>query len=123
MEKISQTISSGMICNDKTIEGPEDFIFVSSGGTAINTTVYLGALFISSDGLASGINAFFGGRIKVQAGGTAYKIVENGGNVIVEDGAVVTFVPHSFSSALVSGIGWGGHLAFRHDSKQHHSKI
>ena len=109
MAMTSQTISSGMICIDKTI-GYEDAIIVNSGGTAINTTVNLGLLKISSGGLASNANAFFGGWINVLAGGTAYRIVENGGNVIVEDGAVVTFVPNSFSSALVSGIGWEASL-------------
>ena len=88
MAMTSQTISSGMICIDKTI-GYEDAIIVNSGGTAINTTVNLGLLKISSGGLASNANAFFGGWINVLAGGTAYRIVENGGNVIVEDGAVV----------------------------------
>ena len=57
---------------------------VSSGGTAYETSVGKNCLMV------------------VSSGGTAHQLAENGGNVIIEDGADVTFVPNTFSDIVLN---------------------
>ena len=76
-------VFSGGTALETTVKGEERHstakMYVSSGGVAINTTVGPNSLFC------------------VSSGGTATAITEDGGWVIVQEGAVVTFAPHVFS--------------------------
>ena len=82
----SINVSSGGTASNTTIKGVERqntaTMYVSAGGVAVNTTV--------------GTNSLF----SVYPGGTATNITEDGGMVIVQNGAKVTFAPHVFSGRV-----------------------
>jgi len=91
------SLHSGTTATDTAID-PGGKIFVYSGGSAIRTTVNTyGGLYVCSGGSANKTTVNFGAQFFVSKGGTATQITENGGDVYVEDGATVTFVPNAFS--------------------------
>lgn len=106
---VSATIHSGTIADGTTIS--EALLYVSSGGRIENTTVLRGgaldvrscgtmhdtvissggSVFVRSGGIAKSIAVLRGGTLTVYSGGTATEIMENGGNVRINDGAVASF--------------------------------
>ena len=75
-------INSG-VTSDGIILDENNHMTVLSGGTANNTMV-------SS-----------GGSLVVSSGGTATNIIEDGGMVYIGEGAIVTFVPNTFSGLVL----------------------
>jgi len=75
---------------------------IHSGTTAVNTTVATaGRLHVFSGGTADRTTVNSRGTLFVSSGGTAMEIMENGGFVLVEDGADVTFVTHTINDLLL----------------------
>ena len=79
------TVHSGTTAYGTILSSFDADMIVHSGGSAFRTTVGQNCrLFISNDGIAN-------------------DIIENGGNVIIEDGAIVSFASNSFSEFEFSG--------------------
>ncbi len=92
---IGTTLDGGRILGDAFASGT---LHVSEGGEADDTEVSSGGiLFISSGGTANGAAVNSEASMFISSGGTAYGILENGGYVLVEDGADVTFLPNILS--------------------------
>ena len=113
---MSYYVSSGQVSTGISLN--DDSMYVCSGGTASDTTVYsFGWMYVSSGGTANSVNAY--GRLNVSSGGTANEttvnsrgclVVRSGGtalnviwtpcvgDVYIEDGATATFVS-SYSGA------------------------
>ncbi len=111
-----------------------DYMYISSGGTAIGTTIntsgYLevesggtaidtiindresGGLFITPGGVANGATVNYGGYMRILPDGKAKNVVENGGYVYVDEelekgNQNVTFKKNSFSGVVLSGYDTG----------------
>jgi len=119
-------VSNGGVVNNTIIKssynGDGGCLIVSSGGTANSTTfIDRGKLEVKSGGTATGTFFNSGGQIKaengalldnttigigvkfvISSGVTATNIVENGGYVEVQDGAVVSFVSNTFNGLIIS---------------------
>ena len=94
-------VSSCGTATDTMLNG--GWMFVSSGGTATGTTVNSGAsMHISSGGTATGATVNSGGYMRFYSGSTATDVMENGGYVYVADGAVVNFVANVINDITVS---------------------
>jgi len=88
--------STGLILN-------KDSMFVSSGGTANNTTVNSGGSFhILKGGVGSDTTVNSGGTLTVFRYGAAYGIVENGGFVDLRKDVEATFAANAFSGLVLS---------------------
>ena len=105
----SASIHSGTIVDGATVS--EALLHISSGGTAKNTMIFSGgeldvcsdgtmhetvissggSVIVRSGGIAKSIAVFCGGELIVYSGGTASEIIENGGYVRINDGAVASF--------------------------------
>ncbi|MBR6240904.1 MAG: hypothetical protein IKQ82_05555, partial [Lentisphaeria bacterium] len=105
-------------CNVSAYKG----LYVSSGGTALQTTVNSGgAVYVYEGGFASGgvvssgaacqvraggvvsdLTVRSGGFMTVSSGGTGYDVLEDGGTVNVLDGASVTFVERVVSGTTIT---------------------
>ena len=105
-------VSSGGTANNTSVTGRyygsdmygTGFLYVSPGGEVNDTTVgWVGALNVSSGGVANSTVLNWGGSMFVSSGGTATDIVENGGYVYVEEGANVNFVPNTFFASIERG--------------------
>ena len=95
-------ISSGGTANFATIYSV-GILNISSGALANSATVFSrGSARVLSGGTANDANADLNGSWYIYSGGTANNIIENGGLVEIEDGANVTFAPHSFSGFTIS---------------------
>ena len=79
-------------------------IAIGNGGRADSAGIFGGVLNVSSGGtlISASINA--GGRLAVSRGGAATEISENGGYVSFENGASVTFLPHTFSGLTLADL-------------------
>ena len=117
-------VSSG--ATSSGLELSTDSMYISSGGTAIDTVAYFsgycavysggvannntvsdgGKMEVNFGGKATGITVASGGSLYVGGGGIALEIRENGGMVDVYEGAKATFVPNSFSNLDLSSGRW-----------------
>ncbi len=83
-----------------------DTIFVSSGGTAINTTLSgidsgtHGFMLVEYGGSAKKVEVGFYGQLNISSGATVTEIKENGGCVNVMPDAHVTFVSNTISGVI-----------------------
>ncbi len=77
-------VSSGEISSGIILSSYYDSMFISSGGTANSTT----------------INDW--GPMRIDSGGTATDIIENGGYVYIEDGAYATFASNTIEVFVLS---------------------
>ena len=75
---------------------------VSSGITSSGITLSRDSMYVSSGGTATNTTVSYSGRLYVSSGGTALNIVENGGYVYVAEGASVTFTPNTISGLVLS---------------------
>ena len=115
------TAHSGTTATDITVNS-DGIIHVFSGGTANDTIINSGGTFfldegtanrvmlnssgiliLFSGGMANSVTVNVGGHINIPSGGTATNIVENGGYVYIEDESTATFLPNSFSGAVLDG--------------------
>ena len=96
------TVYSGGTANSTTVSGYNGGLYVYSGGTVNSTTVNDGKLTVYSGGTANSTTVNYGGYLEVNSGGTANEIIENGGDVHVDYGADVTFVPNTISGLILS---------------------
>ena len=102
LKKASATIHSGTTATCTTASSGGK-LYVSSGGSALDNTVNSGgSLAVHSGGSAADNIVHYGGSFTVHSGGSAAGIVEDGGYVLIEDGAEAEFVPHAFSGAVLS---------------------
>ena len=105
-------------CNVSAYKG----LYVSSGGTALQTTVNSGGAFyvyeggfasggvvssgaacqVRAGGVVSDLTVRSGGFMTVSSGGTGYDVLEDGGTVNVLDGASVTFVERVVSGTTIT---------------------
>ena len=105
-------------CNVSAYKG----LYVSSGGTALQTTVNSGGAFyvyeggfasggvvssgaacqVRAGGVVSDLSVRSGGFMTVSSGGTGYDVLEDGGTVNVLDGASVTFVERVVSGTTIT---------------------
>ena len=86
-------ISSGVVSSGIELDA---FMTVLSGGTAVNTVVSGGgSLCVLNGGTADNTTVLSGGELTVYIGGTATNIIENGGCVLLHDGALGTFAPNT----------------------------
>jgi autotransporter passenger strand-loop-strand repeat protein len=88
-------IFCGGTANDTVIDC--GLLYVSSGGTASNTVLNWGEITVTSDGVADGVTVNGAGGLRITSGGTALNIKECGGVVNITNGASVTFVSNTFS--------------------------
>ena len=103
-------VSSGGTALDTTIN-TSGYLEVDSGGTAINTIIndrISGGLFVTPGGVANGVAVNSGGYMRIQPDGKAKNVVENGGYVYVDEELEkgtpnVTFKKNSFSGVVLSG--------------------
>lgn len=86
---------------DSIIVNSNGSMMVSSGGTANDITV-AGSMYVYSFGAVNSTTVNPGGYLKVFSSGTATAVMENGGEVVVADGADVTFIPNVFSGIVLS---------------------
>ena len=100
----SATIHENEVYLDTVISS--GWLYISSGGTAKNIVVSSqGFLSIYSGGVASVVTVNPHGTMwYVPSGGTATEVVENGGVVLIQNGATVTFVKNTFSGQSLTGI-------------------
>ncbi|MBP5585516.1 MAG: AIDA repeat-containing protein [Lentisphaeria bacterium] len=104
-------ISSGGTAISTTVRGFNYTygIVVSSGGTAIGTTIdglngYTGlGMVVSSGGTAYDTTVKTGGIFYVSSDGRATAIRENGGYVSAYDDALISFTPNTFSGMILEG--------------------
>ena len=97
-ETPSPYTSDGVIVNRgiQTVGSGEEFhdaFICSSGG-----------LTVLSGGILNGANVGLRGSLYISSGGTAINILENGGYVEFEDGAEVSFVPHTMENNYISSM-------------------
>ena len=98
----NQLLSHAAILEDKVI-GSNGDLFVMAGGTANNAAVNSsGFAYVSSGGTANNISVDTFGQLHISSGATVTAIKENGGTVIVDDGADVTFAANEFSDQTVT---------------------
>ena len=115
------TLNSGSVANDTTVLFGGNFricsgtantttvnyngsAVVDSGGTANSITVNSkGFLRIDPGGTANGIFLNSGGFITVKSGGTATEILEDGGYIDMDSGAVAAFISNTMENPLFSG--------------------
>ena len=109
-------ISSGGAANGTAVNGgivPDneesgDFaaefghMYVDEGGTANNTVVTGGELYVFSGGKANDITVNERAYLEVEAGGSATVITENGGYVEFDEGAIVTFAENTFGDMSIT---------------------
>ncbi len=76
------TVSSGETVTGKTLR--DELMLIDSGGTVISPTVNSG------------------GTLYIDSGGTAKQIKENGGHVISQTGAWISFVPNAFTGLTLT---------------------
>ena len=86
--------------NDTTVSGG-GYVGVS-GGVANRLSVDDGSLWIAA-GSANEVTVNSGGFIGVSSGGIAVDVVENGGFILLNEGALASFKPNSFSGAVLNG--------------------
>ena len=99
----------GGIVSDTTVNGGGGIV-VSSGGTTIKTVLnnsllgYVagGNIYVNSGAITSETTVNTYCDMYVSSGGIALQILENGGNVNIEKGATVTFVPHTVISQTIT---------------------
>jgi autotransporter passenger strand-loop-strand repeat protein len=99
-------VYSGGYASNISLYGQEDRaegdIYVLSGGLVADVTVEeYGDYYVSSGGTANKTTVNAKGTLEVSSGGTATNITENGGFVVVENGASVTFIENSFSELVL----------------------
>lgn len=100
----STTLSSGVMYVSDGCE--VNHTTINSGGRMLVQGSVVNSTTINDGGRASAyyggsmdyVAVNFRGSLVVSSGGTATSIVENGGDVIVNDGAIVTFVPTNISN-------------------------
>ena len=86
-------VSSGVVISGLKLNTD---MTVLSGGKVMNTVVSNGgSLDVHCGGVAENTAVFSGGELTVWSCGTAMKIIENGGNVEIKDGATVSFAPNT----------------------------
>ena len=94
------TVYNGGATNSSIVDN-HGSVYVSSGGTVNSTTISsAGSVSINIGGTANSTTVSSGGCLYV--GGTALRIVEDGGYVSVTSQADVTFVPHVISNLMLS---------------------
>ena len=104
-------VKQGTVLTGEVIEyGANDFMSVSSGGTANDTTVNSGAeMYISSGGVAHS-TVLNSGTMYVASGGTANSTTVNSGYMAVNGGSAYDTIIRAQGSAGFSDEGYGSHL-------------
>jgi len=76
--------------------------FVVKDRTISPYVVDSGNLYVSSDCTANNTTVNSKGKLIISSGGTAIDVIENGGYVYIEDGAIASFAKNSFSGLVLS---------------------
>ena len=104
------SVYNGGVVSDISVTGVLDWnvyiagLGVEPGGlvTGVSINSY-GSCTIASGGTVSDIEINQKGKMNVSSGASVTGIVENGGYVNIEDGAIVSFSPNSIASLVLSG--------------------
>jgi autotransporter passenger strand-loop-strand repeat protein len=96
LEVCSGGVASGTIVNSFGC------VFVENGGIVNGMTINSGgSLCIYDGGIVNGMTVNSGGSLHVCDDGKVLEIVENGGFISIENGAVATFTPNCFSGIVL----------------------
>ena len=80
------------------------YLAIEPDGIANSVTVNSnGTINIMTGASVNSATVNYGGHIEIYSGGTATNLVENGGDLYIEDGAAVTFLPNTFSGLVLNG--------------------
>ena len=97
----SATLHSGTTALDTTVAST-GAMYVFDGGRISNTTLEnYGSAYVSGGAAADGVRLNNFGSVFVSSGGTALNILENGGCVTAEEGAVLSFLPNTLSGLTI----------------------
>ena len=97
----SMFVSSGGVAENAVVSSGH--LYVSDGGRVKNGDFQNGIVVIYQGGSGSGLTVGSNCSCTVASGASALAIVESGGFVQVEEGAAVTFTPHTIDDLSVLG--------------------